>query len=217
MFIVGVPETCFAFPTRAEAMNSSFLFCTSHTTSGIFCLLLAPLKGCKHMESVLRQETRVGEWVLVQDGMQKRSRGGAAEAWEWRPGQPPSRTWKAACDTNSCTHSPRPPVITLRSHWDHVGRGQAAGGWLRGIVGVLSLLSEGHLPRRRSGKEFACQRRKQRKAGSIPGLERCSGVGNGNPLQYYCLEDSMDRGAWRAAIHGVAKSGHIWVTVHTLT
>ena len=41
--------------------------------------------------------------------------------------------------------------------------------------------------------------------GSIPGLGRSSGVGNGNPLQYSCLENPMDRGAWRATVHGVAK------------
>ena len=42
--------------------------------------------------------------------------------------------------------------------------------------------------------------------GLIPGLERSPGGGNGNPLQYSCLENPMDRGAWRAAILGVAKS-----------
>ena len=42
--------------------------------------------------------------------------------------------------------------------------------------------------------------------GSIPGLGRSPGEGNGNPLQYSCLENSMDRGAWQAAVHGVAKS-----------
>ena len=42
--------------------------------------------------------------------------------------------------------------------------------------------------------------------GWIPGLERSSGEGNGNPLQYSCLENSMDWGAWRATVHGVAKN-----------
>ena len=42
--------------------------------------------------------------------------------------------------------------------------------------------------------------------GSIPGLGRSLGVGNGNPLQYSCLENSMDRGAWRAIVYGVSKS-----------
>ena len=42
--------------------------------------------------------------------------------------------------------------------------------------------------------------------GSIPGLERSSREGNGNPLWYPCLENSMDGGAWRATVHGVAES-----------
>ena len=42
--------------------------------------------------------------------------------------------------------------------------------------------------------------------GSIPRLGRSSGEGNGNPLQYSCLENSMDRGAWGATVHGVVKS-----------
>ena len=42
--------------------------------------------------------------------------------------------------------------------------------------------------------------------GSIPRSGRSSGAGTGNPLQYSCLENPMDRGAWWATIHGVAKS-----------
>ena len=42
--------------------------------------------------------------------------------------------------------------------------------------------------------------------GSIPGLGRSPGEGNSNPLQYSCLENPMDRGAWWATVHGVAKS-----------
>ena len=42
--------------------------------------------------------------------------------------------------------------------------------------------------------------------GSIPGLGRSSGEGNGYPHQYSCLENSMDRGAWQATVHGIAKS-----------
>ena len=45
-----------------------------------------------------------------------------------------------------------------------------------------------------------------RDTGSIPGLGRFPGGGNGNPLQYSCLENPMDRGAWRATVHGVTKS-----------
>ena len=46
-------------------------------------------------------------------------------------------------------------------------------------------------------------------AGSIPGWGRSPGGGNGNPLQHSCLENSMDRGAWRATVHGVAKESDI--------
>ena len=45
-----------------------------------------------------------------------------------------------------------------------------------------------------------------RDTGSIPGLGRSPGGGNGNPLQYSCLENPMDRGAWWATVHGVTKS-----------
>ena len=41
--------------------------------------------------------------------------------------------------------------------------------------------------------------------GSISGLGNCPGRGNGNPLQYSCLGNPMDRGAWQATIHGVIK------------
>ena len=46
-----------------------------------------------------------------------------------------------------------------------------------------------------------------RDAGLIPGPGRSPGEGNGNPLQYSCLENPMDRGAWRATVRGVAKTG----------
>ena len=44
--------------------------------------------------------------------------------------------------------------------------------------------------------------------GSIPGLGRSPGEENGKPLQYSCLENRMDRGAWQATVHGVARVGH---------
>ena len=40
----------------------------------------------------------------------------------------------------------------------------------------------------------------------IPGSGRCPGEGNGNPLQYSCLENPMERGGWWAIVHGIAKS-----------
>ena len=45
-----------------------------------------------------------------------------------------------------------------------------------------------------------------RDSGSVPELGRSPGEGNGNPLQYSCLGNPMDRGAWGAAVHGVTKS-----------
>ena len=53
------------------------------------------------------------------------------------------------------------------------------------------------------GKESACS---AGDSGLIPGSGRSPGEGSGNPLQYSCLENSTDRGAWWATVHGVAKS-----------
>ena len=53
------------------------------------------------------------------------------------------------------------------------------------------------------GKESACNAREPL---SIPGLGRSPGEGNGNPLQYSCLENSMDRGVWWATVHGLSKN-----------
>ena len=53
------------------------------------------------------------------------------------------------------------------------------------------------------GKESACS---AGDPGSIPGLRRSPGEGNGNPLQYPCLENLMDRGTWWIAVQGAAKS-----------
>ena len=53
------------------------------------------------------------------------------------------------------------------------------------------------------GKESACN---VGDPALILGLGRSPGEGNGNPLQYSCLENPIDRGAWRATVHGVAKS-----------
>ena len=57
-----------------------------------------------------------------------------------------------------------------------------------------------------SGKEPTCQCRRHNRWGWIPGLGRSLRGGPGNPLQCSCLENPMDKGAWRAAVHGVAKS-----------
>ena len=53
-----------------------------------------------------------------------------------------------------------------------------------------------------------------RDAGSLPGSGGSSGIRNGNPLQYSCLENSIDKGAWRATVHGV-KTRWTQLRMHT--
>ena len=64
-------------------------------------------------------------------------------------------------------------------------------------MGLASLLSS---------KESVCNSGATGDSGWIPGLGRSSQDGNGNPVQYSCLENPIDRGAWQAIVHGVAKT-----------
>ena len=70
------------------------------------------------------------------------------------------------------------------------------------MKGRYSLRKLWGFPRGSDGKESACN---AGDLGSIPGSGRSPGEGNGCLLQYSCLENSMDRGAWRSTVHGVAK------------
>ena len=70
------------------------------------------------------------------------------------------------------------------------------------MVKFLKLIPKGNLP---GGSEVKASARNAGDLGSIPGLGRSPGEGNGDPLQYSCLENPMD-GAWWATVHGVAKS-----------
>ena len=63
-----------------------------------------------------------------------------------------------------------------------------------------------------SSKEAACN---AEEAGLIPGMGRSPGEGNGNPLQYSSLGNPMDRGAWRATVHRVAKKLDAHTHTHT--
>ena len=63
----------------------------------------------------------------------------------------------------------------------------------------------GGFPSSSAGKESTCNAGDM---GSISGLGRSPGEGNGNPLQYSCLENPMDRRTWQATVHGVARVGH---------
>ena len=62
------------------------------------------------------------------------------------------------------------------------------------------------LPRGLSGKESSCLAGDTRDVSLISGWGRFPGEGNGNPLQYSCLGNPTDRGAWQAAVYQVAKS-----------
>ena len=64
-----------------------------------------------------------------------------------------------------------------------------------------------------SGKESACQCRRHRRQGFDPWIRKIP-WSNDNSLQYSCLGNSMDRGAWQATVHGSQRVGHDWVTEH---
>ena len=70
------------------------------------------------------------------------------------------------------------------------------------IIRIIELSALG-FPSSLDGKAPACN---GEDPGLVPGLGRCPGEGNGNPLWDPCLENSMDRGAWQATVHGIAKS-----------
>ena len=68
------------------------------------------------------------------------------------------------------------------------------------------------LPGGASGKEPACQCRRQRRSRFYPWVGKIPWRRHGNPLQYACLEHPMDRGTWQATAHGVAESDMTKVT-----
>ena len=77
-----------------------------------------------------------------------------------------------------------------------------------GIEPGSCALQADFLPSEPLGKvESACNAGDAGERGSVPGSGRSSGEGNGYRLQYSCLENPMDRGTWRAIVHGVTKSG----------
>ena len=72
------------------------------------------------------------------------------------------------------------------------------------------------MPHYNHGKEPTYNVGDIRDTGSIPGLGRSPGGGHGNPLQYSCLGNPMDRGAWQSTVHGIAKS-QAWLSHKTTT
>ena len=71
------------------------------------------------------------------------------------------------------------------------------------IIITANIFSAYYVPGGSDSKESACS---AGDLGSIPALGRTPGEGHGNPLQYSCLENPMDRGAWQVTVHGVTKS-----------
>ena len=97
--------------------------------------------------------------------------------------------------------------ITLRNcSKDVEGRSVYTWSWWRGVNAIkyIYILQEVSVSSS-VGKESACN---AGDLGSIPGLERSPGEGNGNPLQCSCLKNPMDRGAWQVRVHGVARVRH---------
>ena len=73
-------------------------------------------------------------------------------------------------------------------------------------VNLLFLATIKSFPRGSVDKESACNAGDAGDVGSVPGSVRSPGGGNGNPLQYSCLGNPMDRGAWWATVHSVTKN-----------
>ena len=100
---------------------------------------------------------------------------------------------------------PRPFWHQEPISWETVFPWTARGvvsGWLKRFRFTVSFISKG-LPWCSDGEESAW---KAGDPGSIPGSGRSPGEGNGYPLRYSCLENSMDTGAWRATVHGSTES-----------
>ena len=118
----------------------------------------------------------------------------------WEFSQAPDQT---------CSPKTSFPEDNLTSLSLHAGRSTSLGFYFvyLGNRPVRELNSrDRHFPGGASGKEPACQCRRQKRHGFHPGLGRSPGGGHGNPLQYSCLENPMDRGAWQATVHRITKS-----------
>ena len=115
-----------------------------------------------------------------------------------------SVSWSVVSDPGNPTGLQ--PARLLRS-WDSSGKntGVVSHSLLQGLF--LTHGSNAGLPHCfPGGSEIKASACNVGDLGSIPGLGRSPGGGNGNPLQYSCLENPMDGGTWWATVHGVAKS-----------
>ena len=117
--------------------------------------------------------------------------GRSGEGWQPTPVFLPGKSQGQRRVVGYCPWGHKESDTTERLTHTIVPLGQVEIKWAIGIPGGSD------------NKESACN---AGNPGSIPGSGRSPGEGNGYPLQYSCLENPMDRGAWRAAVHGVAKS-----------
>ena len=101
-------------------------------------------------------------------------------------------------------HRPRPTRLRKQVRWSRPADGVSVGSREMSLPSTVR-----GFPCSSVGKESACH---ARDPGLIPGSGRSPGGGNGNPLQYFCLENPMDRGAWGATVRGVARVGHDLLT-----
>ena len=100
-------------------------------------------------------------------------------------------------------------IVQLQADWAHTDSAYIALLVPRTMVIIMVGYMNDGLPSFTGGavvKKLPASAADIRDIGSVPGSGRSLGGGHCNPLQYSCLEDPMDRGAWQAAVHGVAKS-----------
>ena len=122
------------------------------------------------------------------------------ETWVWSQGREDSLEKEVG--SHSSTLAWKIPWTEEPGGLQSMGSQRVRHDWMTNTF-TFTLHSVFGLPQWFNGKESTCN---AGDVGSIPGLERSSGGGHGNPLQYSCLENSMDRGTWQATVHGVTRS-----------
>ena len=121
-----------------------------------------------------------------------------------------SRTWREILKQSPQGLNEIFLFIKIKIVWDEIlSNGGTRSQLFISLVCVQMYTFKG-FPGGASGKETACQTGDIRDMGSMPGWGGCSGGGHGNPLQYSCLENPMDRGDWRAKSIGLQRGGHDW-------
>ena len=124
-----------------------------------------------------------GEWLLIRPKTRERS-------------------WGCGCSKNNAAYDDTSHCRMQRAC--QLGRGQSLLNTVLQQIKTLSYIRG--FPSGTVVKNLPANVGGERDTGAIPRLGRSLGEGKGNPLQYYCLENTTDSGVWRATVHGVAKS-----------